>query len=90
MNKPGFIKVETEQERTMAKIRITDTGIGLSKEHLEILGTPFYSLKDRGTGIGLTVCYSIVQKYKGKIVVQSEVNKGTSFTIYLPLYKEID
>ncbi|MFJ7851203.1 HAMP domain-containing sensor histidine kinase [Peribacillus frigoritolerans] len=85
MNKPGFIKVETEQERTMAKIRITDTGIGLSKEQLEILGTPFYSLKDRGTGIGLTVCYSIVQKYKGKIVVQSEVNKGTSFTIYLPL-----
>ncbi|WP_404664326.1 ATP-binding protein [Peribacillus frigoritolerans] len=90
MNKPGFIKVETEQERTMAKIRITDTGIGLSKEQLEILGTPFYSLKDRGTGIGLTVCYSIVQKYKGKIVVQSEVNKGTSFTIYLPLYNEID
>ncbi|WP_251541028.1 MFS domain-containing histidine kinase [Peribacillus frigoritolerans] len=90
MNKPGFIKVETEQERTMAKIRITDTGIGLSKEQLEILGTPFYSLKDRGTGIGLTVCYSIVQKYKGKIVVQSEVNKGTSFTIYLPLYKDID
>ncbi|WP_162604462.1 ATP-binding protein [Peribacillus frigoritolerans] len=90
MNEPGFIKVETEQERTMAKIRITDTGIGLSKEQLEILGTPFYSLKDRGTGIGLTVCYSIVQKYKGKIVVQSEVNKGTSFTIYLPLYKEID
>lgn len=90
MNNPGFIKVETEQECTMAKIRITDTGIGLSKEQLEILGTPFYSLKDRGTGIGLTVCYSIVQKYKGKIVVQSEVNKGTSFTIYLPLYKEID
>ncbi|TDL86199.1 HAMP domain-containing histidine kinase [Vibrio vulnificus] len=90
MNNPGFIKVETEQERTMAKIRITDTGIGLSKKQLEILGTPFYSLKDRGTGIGLTVCYSIVQKYKGKIVVQSEVNKGTSFTIYLPLYKEID
>lgn len=90
MNNPGFIKVETEQERTMAKIRITDTGIGLSKDQLEILGTPFYSLKDRGTGIGLTVCYSIVQKYKGKIVVQSELNKGTSFTIYLPLFKEIE
>ncbi|WP_260287314.1 ATP-binding protein [Peribacillus aracenensis] len=90
MNNPGFIKVETEQEGTMAKIRITDTGMGLSKKQLEILGTPFYSLKDRGTGIGLTVCYSIVQKYKGKIVVQSELNKGTSFTIYLPLHREID
>ncbi|MET1177164.1 ATP-binding protein [Peribacillus simplex] len=90
MNNPGFIKVETGQEGTMAKIRITDTGMGLSKKQLEILGTPFYSLKDRGTGIGLTVCYSIVQKYKGKIVVQSELNKGTSFTIYLPLHREID
>ncbi|MFF2853581.1 ATP-binding protein [Peribacillus sp. NPDC058002] len=90
MNDPGFIKVETEQEGTMAKIRITDTGMGLSKKQLEILGTPFYSLKDRGTGIGLTVCYSIIQKYKGKIVVQSELNKGTSFTIYLPLHREID
>ncbi|MET3321715.1 ATP-binding protein [Peribacillus butanolivorans] len=88
MNNPGFITVETEQERNMAKIKITDTGIGLSKEQLEILGTPFYSLKERGTGIGLTVCYNIAQKYKGEILVKSQLNKGTSFTIFLPLYKE--
>ncbi|MGM9956142.1 MAG: ATP-binding protein [Peribacillus sp.] len=88
MNNPGFIIVETSQERDMAKIKITDTGVGLSKEQLEIIGTPFYSLKDRGTGIGLTVCYTIAQKYKGKIVVESQVNKGTSFIIYFPVYKE--
>ncbi|MFB6804603.1 ATP-binding protein, partial [Peribacillus butanolivorans] len=88
MNNPGFITVETEQEQNMAKIKITDTGIGLSKEQLEILGTPFYSLKERGTGIGLTVCYNIAQKYKGEIIVKSQLNKGTSFTIFLPLYKE--
>ena len=87
MNHPGFIIVETSQERDMAKIKITDTGVGLSKEQLEIIGTPFYSLKDRGTGIGLTVCYTIAQKYKGKIVVESQVNKGTSFIIYFPVYK---
>ncbi|MGE7671305.1 ATP-binding protein [Peribacillus sp. NPDC097077] len=87
MNNPGFIIVETSQERDMAKIKITDTGVGLSKEQLEIIGTPFYSLKDRGTGIGLTVCYTIAQKYKGKIVVESQVNKGTSFIIYFPVYK---
>lgn len=87
MNNPGFIIVETSQERDMAKIKITDTGIGLSKEQLEIIGTPFYSLKDRGTGIGLTVCYTIAQKYKGKIVVESQVNKGSSFIIYFPVYK---
>ena len=88
MNNPGFIIVETSQERNMAKIKITDTGIGLSKEQLEIIGTPFYSLKDRGTGIGLTVCYNIARKYKGEIVVESQVNLGTSFIIYFPLYKE--
>lgn len=88
MNNPGFIMVETSQEQNMVKIKITDTGIGLSKEQLEIIGTPFYSLKERGTGIGLTVCYSIARKYKGEIIVESQLNKGTSFIIYFPLYKE--
>ena len=88
MNNPGFIIVKTSQERNMAKIKITDTGIGLSKEQLKIIGTPFYSLKDRGTGIGLTVCYNIARKYKGEIVVESQENIGTSFSIYFPLYKE--
>ncbi|MFJ7745383.1 ATP-binding protein [Peribacillus sp. NPDC097295] len=88
MNNPGFIMVETSQERNMAKIKITDTGIGLSKEQLEMIGTPFYSLKDRGTGVGLTVCYNIARKYKGEIIVKSQVNIGTSFIIYFPLFKE--
>ena len=88
MNNPGFIIVKTSQERNMAKIKITDTGIGLSKEQLKIIGTPFYSLKDRGTGIGLTVCYNIARKYKGEIVVESQENIGTSFIIYFPLYAE--
>lgn len=88
MNNPGFIMVETCQERNMAKIKITDTGIGLSKEQLEMIGTPFYSLKDRGTGVGLTVCYNIARKYKGEIIVKSQVNIGTSFIIYFPLFKE--
>ncbi|MGE7604337.1 ATP-binding protein [Peribacillus sp. NPDC097675] len=88
MNNPGFITVETSQERNMAKIKITDTGIGLSKEQLEMIGTPFYSLKDRGTGVGLTVCYNIARKYKGEIIVKSQVNIGTSFIIYFPLFKE--
>jgi len=87
MDKAGFITIETEQEQNMAKIKITDTGIGLSKNQIEILGTPFFSLKERGTGIGLTVCYNIVQKYKGEIVVTSKLNVGTTFTIYIPLYK---
>lgn len=85
MDKAGFITIETEQDQDMAKIMITDTGIGLTKNQIDVLGTPFYSLKERGTGIGLTVCYNIVQKYKGKIVITSKLTIGTTFTIYIPL-----
>lgn len=87
MNQPGIIKIELCSEKNMAIIKITDSGVGMSKEQVDRLGTPFYSLKDRGTGIGLTVCYNIIQKYKGEIIVISEPNVGTTFHIYLPLYK---
>lgn len=85
MDRAGFITIETEKDQDMAKIMITDTGIGLTKNQIDVLGTPFYSLKERGTGIGLTVCYNIIQKYKGKIVVTSKLTIGTTFTIYIPL-----
>lgn len=85
MDRAGFITIETVQDQDMAKIMITDTGIGLTKNQIDVLGTPFYSLKERGTGIGLTVCYNIIQKYKGKIVVTSKLTIGTTFTIYIPL-----
>lgn len=88
MKDPGFISVSIERKGEMAKIKITDMGIGMSKEQIEMLGTPFYSLKNRGTGIGLTVSFSIVQKYKGKIVAESQLHKGTSFSIYLPLHTD--
>lgn len=85
MDKAGFITIETEQDQGMAKIMITDTGVGLTKNQIDVLGTPFYSLKEQGTGIGLTVCYNIVQKYKGEILVTSKLTIGTTFTIYIPL-----
>lgn len=85
MDKAGFITIETEQAQGMAKVMITDTGVGLTKNQIDVLGTPFYSLKEQGTGIGLTVCYNIVQKYKGEILVTSKLTIGTTFTIYIPL-----
>lgn len=85
MKNPGFITIELVQMGDMAKIIITDSGEGMTKQQLKNLGTPFYSLKHAGTGIGLTVSYNIIQKYKGKIIVESEINKGTTFSIYIPL-----
>ncbi|MFS0784661.1 ATP-binding protein [Bacillus sp. 1P06AnD] len=86
MQKAGFIYVVAGQAQEMAFIKISDTGVGMSKAQLEQIGTPFYSLKDIGTGIGLTVCYSIIQKYNGKITVESKRNEGTTFIIYIPLH----
>jgi two-component system sporulation sensor kinase B len=66
-------------------ISIGDTGIGMSKEQMNRLGTPYYSTKDKGTGLGTMVSFSIIRKMQGKIEVTSEVAKGTTYMITLAL-----
>ncbi|MGD6962436.1 ATP-binding protein [Fictibacillus phosphorivorans] len=65
-------------------IEIKDNGVGMSKEQLKKLGSPYYSTKEKGTGLGLTVCHQIVKQMGGKITIHSELKKGTTFTIKLP------
>lgn len=69
-------------------IKFTDTGVGIPKENLKKLFTPFFTTKEKGKGVGLglAVCYGIIQRHKGKIEVESEVGKGTTFTIKLSAY----
>ncbi|MEH6937301.1 ATP-binding protein [Bacillus sp. JJ664] len=86
MIEPGYITINITRENDYALIEMIDTGIGMSPETIEKLGTPFYSLKERGTGIGLTVCYNIIEKFKGNIEVYSKEGKGTTFRIYLPIH----
>ena len=57
----------------------------MTQDELKRLGTAFYSLKEKGTGMGLTVCYQIVERMKGKIEVESEKGIGTTFRIYVPI-----
>nr|WP_237389518.1 HAMP domain-containing sensor histidine kinase [Bacillus sp. USDA818B3_A] len=66
------------------KMTIKDQGIGMTKKQLDRLGSPFYSLKESGTGLGMMVTYQIIRSFKGKILVKSEKDKGTEFTILLP------
>ncbi|WP_316570869.1 PAS domain S-box protein [Neobacillus sp. YIM B06451] len=64
-------------------VSITDDGIGISKERLERIGEPFYSSKEKGTGLGLTVSSKIVEAHHGKMEFKSVLNKGTKVTITL-------
>ena len=67
-------------------VRITDDGCGIPPENLRTVFEPFFSTKgDKGTGLGLSITYGLVQKLSGNITVKSEVDKGTSFTITLPV-----
>ncbi len=67
------------------EIQISDTGKGISKQHLSKLFDPFFTTKEKGTGLGLAIAYGIVSKHKGNIHVKSELGKGTTFTITLPV-----
>ncbi|KAB7669346.1 PAS domain-containing sensor histidine kinase [Bacillus sp. B1-b2] len=87
----GNIKVSMQykEQENYYHIKITDNGKGMSKEKIERLGEPFYTTKEKGTGLGLLVSYQIIEEHKGRMEVESEVGVGTTFHIYLPnQYKE--
>lgn len=67
-------------------LQVTDTGAGIRKENLEKLFEPFFTTKEaeKGTGLGLAIVHEIVESHGGFVEVQSEINKGSTFTVYLP------
>lgn len=82
-----IILVSLSRVRDSIEIKIIDEGLGMTKEEIESLGTPFYSLKSKGTGLGMMICFNIVAKYKGKISFQSSKGQGTTVTISFPAVK---
>ncbi|TYS61195.1 PAS domain S-box protein [Sutcliffiella horikoshii] len=77
----GLEKIEGEQ----VLISIRDEGTGIPEDKLKKLGEPFYTTKERGTGLGLMVSYKIVEEHNGTIEVSSKLGKGTTFHIKLPI-----
>lgn len=92
MPKGGTLKVRSgyNQRAEAIRIEITDTGYGIPEENLPYLFEPFYSSKPegKGTGLGLSIVYEVIDEHNGSIEVESEVNKGTTFIIKLPIYRE--
>jgi signal transduction histidine kinase len=83
----GTIIVETKSDEEFVTINITDTGIGISLENIPKVFDPFFTTKEigTGTGLGLSISQGIVKKHHGTIDVKSELNKGTTFSIRLPI-----
>ncbi|GAB6410787.1 sporulation sensor histidine kinase KinB [Bacillus cereus] len=80
----GYLKVTAMQKDETIVIRVKDSGVGMTKEQLAKLGQPYYSLKEKGTGLGLMVTFSILQAHNGTLEYKSESGKGTEAIIILP------
>ncbi|WNF23174.1 ATP-binding protein [Mesobacillus jeotgali] len=80
----GSIYIIAKIERDHVRIQFRDEGVGMNKEQLNRLGHPYYSTKEKGTGLGMMISFDIVQRMRGRINVESEEGKGTTFTILLP------
>jgi two-component system NtrC family sensor kinase len=88
MNGQGVITLQTAlQDQFWVEVKITDTGPGIPKENMSKMFTPFFTTKEvgKGTGLGLSIVYGIIKLHRGQIAVQSEVGRGTTFIITLPL-----
>ena len=79
------IVIEAEQKKKEIEIKVIDTGYGMSEEEIKSVGTPFYSLKSKGTGLGLMICFHIVEKFKGTIQFESIVDEGTTVILRFPI-----
>jgi signal transduction histidine kinase len=94
MPEGGTLRVETVSNGIVT-IKVTDTGCGISSEHLQRIYDPFFTTKTspregerRGTGLGLSVSYGIIQEHSGKIRVKSEPGRGTMFQLEFPLIRK--
>lgn len=85
IDKP-IIKLSSKYDEVKKNIYISinDNGKGISQQNMQKIGTPFFTTKKNGTGLGLSMCYKIISDSGGKIDVESKIGKGTRFTISLP------
>jgi two-component system, NtrC family, sensor kinase len=90
MPQGGMLEVRTGAHNGSVEIEVTDTGSGISAEHLQRIFDPFFTTKatGRGTGLGLSVSYGIIKEHAGKVDVRSTPGKGTSFRLEFPVARK--
>lgn len=87
MPKGGTLKVSSRllENNEFIELKFADTGIGISEENRNRIFDPFFTTKENGTGLGLSISYGIIEQHGGTIYVESEIGKGTTFTVQLPI-----
>jgi PAS domain S-box-containing protein len=83
----GVITIKTWHKDGFVWMEVSDSGVGIPRQNLVRIFEPFFTTKEagKGTGLGLSISYEIVQRHKGEITVESEIGKGTTFTIKIPV-----
>jgi two-component system NtrC family sensor kinase len=86
----GVITLSTSQVDSWVEIGVSDTGSGISPEHIQKIFEPFFTTKEvgKGTGLGLAISADIVRKHGGELLVRSVPGTGTTFTVRLPIGEE--
>lgn len=85
MNGGGTLTIITREDHGYVHVDISDSGIGMSEEQLSKIFEPYYTTKEFGSGLGLTVVYKVVREHNGEVTVHSREEQGTTFTISLPI-----
>ena len=88
MPEGGRLKISSEESDGMAKVSVSDTGVGIPKENISRIFDAFFTTKSKvsGVGLGLSVCYGIISQHRGTINITSSAGQGSAFTISLPLH----
>jgi signal transduction histidine kinase len=84
----GKLNVSAFSEDGAIAVRVSDTGTGIHEDFKDKLFKPLFTGKAKGTGLGLTVVKRIVEAHGGEIIVESEVEKGSTFTVKLPIVEK--
>ncbi|TDF96604.1 sensor histidine kinase [Paenibacillus piri] len=80
----GILTLSVIEQKDIVTVLISDTGSGMTEDQIRRLGTPYYSTKDKGTGLGTMVAFHIIQSMMGKVDIKSQVGRGTEYNIVFP------
>lgn len=88
----GRIFISSSQKNGLIEVRVTDTGLGITRENLSRVFDPFFTTKEigSGTGLGLSICYGIIKQHHGHIELSSAAGKGTTTTITIPTREQYE